>query len=118
MVQGVKEFAAALDTILTDDNVSGSELARRVGVSQSAVSKWLAGGAIDPDNVFAVERALNRKPGSLSRLMGYLPLDAVPTLTPEDAIAADATLSADTRGDLLAILERARERRRHRAKAR
>lgn len=118
MVLGVDAFAAALETILRDDGISGSELARRVGVSQSAVSKWLAGGAIEPENVFAVERALGKQGGELSRLMGYLPLDAVATLTPEDAIASDSTLSADTRGDLLAILERARARSRARAKSR
>ena len=114
----VVTFGEALEAALRERGLSGSELARRVSVSQSAVSKWIAGGSIEPANVFEVERVLDLHPGELSRLCGYLPLDAVPTSSPEDAIRTDATLSADTRDDLLVLLAQARKRRRATAKTR
>src|SRR5688500_13111052 len=48
-------------------------------VSESAVSQWIT-GTNEPTRrkVFAIEKALGVQPGTLSRHLGYLPVDAVP----------------------------------------
>jgi transcriptional regulator with XRE-family HTH domain len=105
------DFQAALATALNDRRMTGADLSRILGVSSAAVSLWLNSDSltIKPDNVFAIERALELAPGSLSRLLGYLPVDAAPAVTPEEAIVADATLSDDARELLLGALRAARQ---------
>lgn len=73
--------------------------------SQAHISDWMGGrrGIPAPHQVFALERALSQTPGRLSRLLGYLPVDAVATVTVEDAVAADPTLTAKHRDAVLAL---------------
>lgn len=56
---------------------SQAQLARRLGVSPQLVSDWKRGRRTpSPDQLFAIERALDVKPGQLSRHLGYVPTDA------------------------------------------
>lgn len=80
----------------------GAETARHLRldtpISQSVVSEWVNGSRTpDPQTVFALEVALGQQPGSLSRLLGYLPADAVAATTVEEAIDADPALDARAR---------------------
>jgi transcriptional regulator with XRE-family HTH domain len=53
------------------------QLGRKLGVSQGLISQWERSDRYrpTPDQVFAIERALERDPGSLSRHLGYVPVD-------------------------------------------
>lgn len=86
--------------------------------SKDTVALWCQGKQrMWPDEVFAIERVLDQRPGTLSRLLGYLPLDAVPALTPEAAIETDGSLRGETRDALLDILRGVRARNsKHRAR--
>lgn len=48
---------------------------------------------LPPARMFAIEQALDLPPGSLSRLLGYVPADTAPASTVEGAIEADADLT-------------------------
>lgn len=79
--------------------------------TQAAVSGWLAKlENVQPDRMFAIEKALGRMPGSLSRHLGYVPADAVPALSVPAAIDADVSLDAIARGYLLDVYTTAVER--------
>lgn len=84
------DFAAALSV-----HVAGRQewLADHLGVSQAAVSGWVTGRSEPPRmRVFAIEEALKLKPGSLSHLLGYLPVTARPVKTLAEAIEFDPHL--------------------------
>lgn len=111
-VQEWAKFQAALSRRLTDLGRSQTWLAVEVAkdegradpYSQAHVSDWLSGRRTpSPAQVFALERVLGAAPGSLSRLVGYLPADAVAAVSVEDAIVADPTLTARHRDALLAM---------------
>jgi transcriptional regulator with XRE-family HTH domain len=71
-------FAAALDELLETRRMTRVELARRLGYTRASVSDWVHGRSIPaPATVFALERALEIGPGSLSRLFGFVPLAAL-----------------------------------------
>lgn len=73
---------------------SQAELADQLGVSGSLVGLWLRGaGEPSRKHVFAMERLFDLKPGTLSRIMGYLPLNAKPARTIPEAIDAEARLT-------------------------
>jgi transcriptional regulator with XRE-family HTH domain len=56
-------------------NLSQRALSRLTGVSHSAVSQWESGRALpEPTKVVLLEHALELEPGSLSRLLGYMPI--------------------------------------------
>lgn len=85
----------------------GAEVARATGaaspISGSAVSQWISGKTEPaPDRVFAAEKILKLRPGTLSRLLGYLPASAKDVVTVEDALDADTALSPTARGILRA----------------
>jgi hypothetical protein len=94
--------AKAIENALRDASRSQSWLGGAVAVeegnadkpySQAAVSGWLDNITNQPPaRIFAIERALGRKPGTLSRLLGYLPADARNVTTVVDAIDADPLL--------------------------
>lgn len=76
----------------------GAEIARLIGqespVTASAVNQWLTGKTEPtPDKVFAAEKILGRPLGSLSRLLGYLPVEAKAPRSVLDAIDNDPKLS-------------------------
>jgi transcriptional regulator with XRE-family HTH domain len=84
--------------------LSRSELAVELGVTEAAVSYWIAGHRLpEPDTVFAIERVLQTPPGHLSRHLGYLPVEAdmeVREYSVEVAIQA-APLSGENKQRLL-----------------
>jgi transcriptional regulator with XRE-family HTH domain len=110
-----RAFASAVSAQI--DGMSRADLASHVAlksgesVSEAAISQWTT-GKNEPTRrkVFALESVLGVPPGSLSRHLGYLPTDAVPAVSPEEAIAADTSLLSDTRAMLIAALESQRRR--------
>jgi len=88
--------------------LSQRELARALGFSHSTISYWELGkGLPEPANVVELERVLELESGTLSRLLGYMP---VATMQREmvgvlDAIMADPGLGARER-ELLATMYR------------
>jgi transcriptional regulator with XRE-family HTH domain len=80
-------FRTAIGDALAVVDVSRGEVAQSLGVTEAAVSYWLAGQRVpDPDTVFALERRLGCAPGELSRHLGYVPAEA--HNTPQDVVAA------------------------------
>lgn len=98
-------FGEALRHALADLEMSQLELAERLGLSsQSVISQWISEThRPDPARVFEIERQLHVEPGRLSRLLGYLPIDAMPVLDVETAVAADPHLNAQQREAVLAV---------------
>lgn len=100
----VHELAQLVRTTMRERNVTQPELARRVAtdlgepvVGQGSVSRWLDDvTALTPARMFAIERALELAPGTVTRLLpvpyepphdGGVPtvldaIDAAPELTP------------------------------------
>lgn len=99
-----EEFGEALDRALNGRPRAwlGAEVARAVGketpVTASAVAQWI-NGETEPARsyVFAAERVLELRPGTLSRCLGYLPLSAKPCNGVIDAIDADPKLTSKAR---------------------
>lgn len=84
---------------------------------QNTVAGWESGRyALKPPKVFAIERALELPPGTISRLAGYLPVDTSEARKVADVIDADPGLSPEQKEDLLAVYDgmvaRTRARRR------
>jgi transcriptional regulator with XRE-family HTH domain len=97
-----RAFAKALGTVAREDNLSQAELARRLGLAQQTVSKYIA-GQLPPENphiVFEMERSLGLPPGYLSNHLGYVPVGAPDTPT---AILNDRGLIPETRQMLLQV---------------
>jgi transcriptional regulator with XRE-family HTH domain len=111
---GVKDFTEALIAALDRSGLNQSEVARRTDglVSQGTISTWRTGNAKpQPDGVFAVERALGLPGGSLSKHLGYLPVDAdTQAVDVISAIEADPVLDDMQRDMLIGLYERARKR--------
>lgn len=57
--------------------------------------------------VFELEQVLELPSGSLSRCLGFAPLDGAAMPTTEDALASDLRLTTEARAQLLAALRRA-----------
>jgi transcriptional regulator with XRE-family HTH domain len=96
-------FGEALASAMAAAGVSQNELAAQMNVKQPTVSAWCNADA-EPryEVVFAIERALGAKPGQLSRILGYLPMEAVRiTGGVEESIRDDPRLSDDARSTLL-----------------
>jgi len=70
----------------------------------SAVTMWVNGDT-EPTRpkVWAIEEALGTKPGTLSRLLGYLPLEARTVATVPGAIEQDTRLDENGRRILLSV---------------
>lgn len=83
-------------------------------MSAQAVGNWERGESFpeSPEKVFTLERVLHLPGGTLSRFLGYLPLDAVRIVGVEDALIADRTLSDDLREGMLAAYRSRRRKRR------
>jgi transcriptional regulator with XRE-family HTH domain len=94
---------------------SQRKLAEKLGVSHSTVAFWEQGKFLpNPSNVIPLERALELEPGTLARLLGYMPLDTMrgELRTVLDAIMADPNLGQRERDLLLAMYrELVRQRR-------
>lgn len=107
---------AAIAQALAQSGLSQRELGAEVGhiegvaaYQQQSVNGWLAGRArLEPRRVFAIERALRLRPGTLSKLDGYLPVGATPVVTVEEAIDADPDISSEQAAMLRVQLVEAR----------
>lgn len=87
--------------------------------SQQTVAGWFSKPVgFTPHRVFAIERAVGAEPGSLSKIEGYVPVGATPTVTVEEAIAADEDISEEQAAMLLAAVRAARESSRSRPRKR
>ena len=81
------------------------DLAGMLGTTQSSVSGWI-NGRYEPaaPTVFTVERCLGMDPGSLSRPLGYLPVEpASRSVSVESAIAQSAHLDDEEKAALSAV---------------
>jgi len=99
-------FRRALDRARAQAGLSQRDLARRLGVTASAVSQWEAGqSAPRPTLVTQMEDVLGLSEGSLARLLGYLPVSAEAQAVSSvlEALEADPRLGARKR-DLLATM--------------
>jgi transcriptional regulator with XRE-family HTH domain len=100
---------------------SQRKLAEKLGVSHSTVAFWEQGKTLPtPVNVVDLERILELEPGTLARLLGYMPLDTMQRemRTVLDAIMADPDLGQRERDLLLAMYrELIRQRRAERKPA-
>lgn len=88
-----------------------TRLADELGVPLTTVNSWLSTRIPDdPLQVFEIERVLDLEPGTLSRSLGYMPMDAVDVsiTTPEEAIIADGSLGRDDKEVLLMMLRKLR----------
>lgn len=116
--KGVQAWAQAVLTRLAEQQKTqrwlgvqtAAEEGRASSYGQGTIGDWLKTGPPKPAQAFAIERALGEKPGALSRLLGYLPLDAKPALTPEAAIEADGSLSPAGKEYVLGVLRLTRKR--------
>lgn len=101
-------FLEAMRQAIADSGLSLPRIAERLGdygitTTGDTVSLWQRGRQrIRPDELFALERTLDVRPGSLSRLLGYVPADMKPARTVPEAIEADPRLTELGRRTLLA----------------
>lgn len=76
----------------------GAEVARLLDepgpIAQATVSNWIQGNnRPTPERAFAVEEAMDCAPGSLTKLLGFIPAHAVHVESVVAAIDADPCLS-------------------------
>lgn len=95
----VAAFSHALRALTAD--IGPSNLGRTLGRSKQYVGQ-VRNGLVEPPRalVFELERVLEQPPGSLSRLLGYLPA-LTEVVGTEVAIMRDPLLSSDQRARLL-----------------
>lgn len=87
-------FAVALHNAITEAEVTHADLADTLGVATSGISQWTTSRATpSPDTVFRIEEALGLKPGTLSKTLGYLPVNARQILTVPQAVDLDDQLT-------------------------
>ena len=87
-------FGRLLAEALKARGMKQEDLARLLGTTQSSVSGWI-NGKYEPAaaTVFTIERSLGMDPGTLSRPLGYLPVEpASRSVSVEGAIAQSALL--------------------------
>lgn len=114
---GQAALRRAIRDALAERGMTQRELGAEVGhiekadpFPQQSVAEWLSGRVtIGPARVFAIERALKMQPGQLSRLEGYVPVDATPMLTPEEAIDLDPDINPMFRRLLAGTIAQARQ---------
>lgn len=105
---GESEFGAALRSARTSRDLRQEDLADLLGkagvtVSYQAIGGWERGESPpSSEKVFVIERCLELAPGTLSRLLGYLPVSAVPAKSFEEVVLADPGLDDRARDMLLA----------------
>lgn len=111
MLTMADKLPEALRDALADRGVSYrlfAEMLTELGLERSkdTVSFWVNGvQPMRPDEVFLAERALELKPGELSRIAGFLPVEAKPASSIEEAIRADTRLRPASKKLLLAALK-------------
>ena len=98
-------FGRVLSDALKARGMKQEDLAGMLGTTQSSVSGWI-NGKYEPvaATVFGAERSLGLDPGSLSRPLGYLPVEPVSaTVSVESAIAQNTQLDDDEKAALVAM---------------
>lgn len=81
-------FAQALRNARDETGIKQEELAKTVGVVQGTISAYERGGVEPPpQQVFAIEAALNLPGGFLSRHLGYIPAPTESTDQTDDRLA-------------------------------
>ncbi|MDX6275849.1 MAG: hypothetical protein QOJ92_3059 [Frankiales bacterium] len=96
------DFGRLLSDALKARGMKQDDLAGLLGTTQSSVSGWI-NGRYEPaaPTVFTVERCLGMDPGSLSRPLGYLPVEPVSrSVSVESAIAQSAQLDDEEKAAL------------------
>lgn len=102
-----KAFGEALQQALDHAGMSGRSLAGALGLSPTAVSKWLRGRTTpSPETVARAESVLDTSPGALSGALGYVILEAsadrrAPSVA--EAVKADPRLGPKERAVLLTV---------------
>lgn len=109
---GQSDFGAALKAHLMERGKGArAKLALALGVSGEMVRKWETGENEPPRaQVWAIEEWLSLKAGTLSQLLGYLPLSAKSSRSVLSAIDADPRLRESDRAILRAAYHAAVER--------
>jgi transcriptional regulator with XRE-family HTH domain len=105
VVAGRSTFGRMLADALKGRRMKQEDLARSLGTTQSSVSGWI-NGKYEPAaaTVFTIERALELDPGSLSRPLGYLPVEpAAQPMSVESAIAQCGTLDDEAKVALASV---------------
>jgi transcriptional regulator with XRE-family HTH domain len=105
-----RAFGAALAKRRHELSLSQAALGKALGgVGQSAISQWECGETQPrPDHVYAAERVLGLSPGSLSRLLGYLPPSRSGASTARDvhdAIKRDPLLTDREKRSFIVLYE-------------
>ena len=98
-------FGRMLAEALRGRRMKQEDLARLLGTTQSSVSGWV-NGKYEPAaaTVFSIEGSLGLDPGSLSRPLGYLPVEpAAHPISVESAIAQCAALNDEAKAALASI---------------
>jgi transcriptional regulator with XRE-family HTH domain len=98
-------FGRLLAQALKGRGMTQEDLARSLGTTQSSVSGWI-NGKYEPAaaTVFTVERSLGLDAGTLSRPLGYLPVEpASKAISVEGAIAQSASLDDEQKAALCAL---------------
>lgn len=99
-------FGTALAATLRARGMTQHGLGRSLGIGQSTISAWVADRATPGHAiVFRVERELGVSPGSLSRHLGYLPVDVAQPGTVLDCIDADPALTPGQQAALRAVYQ-------------
>jgi transcriptional regulator with XRE-family HTH domain len=104
---GRARFGTLLARALKVRAMKQDDLAGLLGTTQSSVSGWV-NGKYEPAaaTVFAIERTLSMEPGQLSRLLGYLPLEAASRPVGVDTtIAESPLLDEEDKAVLIALFE-------------
>ena len=103
--EGRLAFGRMLAEALKGRHMKQEDLARSLGTTQSSVSGWV-NGKYEPaaGTVFTIERSLALEPGSLSRPLGYLPVEpAARPVSVEAAITQSTHLDEDAKAALAAL---------------
>jgi len=97
-------FGRALSDALKVRTMKQEELAGLLGTTQSSVSGWV-NGKYEPAaaTVFAMERVLDLDPGSLSRPLGYLPVDPQSRSVTVEGAIAQSQLDDEDKAALAAV---------------
>lgn len=98
-------FGRLLAEALKTRGMKQDDLAGKLGTTQSSVSGWI-NGKYEPAaaTVFTIERSLGMDPGTLSRPLGYLPVEPVSrTVSVEGAIAQNTLLDEEQKAALSAM---------------
>ena len=108
-------FSAAMRAAMATAGITKvSDLARRgraAGIERTGetFNTWVNGSEPSRGEVLALEVLLGVEPGHLSRHLGWVPVEADPSVTIEQMILAEPDLTAAQKQALLTLLESMRK---------